>query len=213
MTGFDFESALRWARFDPQRTLARRNDTELPFLSEPAQAGTELLLDTCVYIDGLQGRTPDGVADLLDIRLNNHSTVAIQELMHTVGVLDPNDPRTAVAIRQIGATIGAMRPHRVFAPDPDVTGRAALLSGMLCRLQGYQKDARLRALQDCILFLQAQKLGFTLLTANIGDFDFLLQLIPAGRVLFYRIGSVSGGGRSVSTCIPSSEAQPARTDR
>jgi len=36
------------------------------------------------------------------------------------------------------------------------------------------------------LFLQAQKLGFTVLTANIVDFDILLQLLPAGRVLLYR---------------------------
>jgi hypothetical protein len=57
---------------------------------------------------------------------------------------------------------------------------------MLCRLQGYEKDARLRALQDCVLFLQAQKLGFTVLTANVSDFDYLLQLISTGRALFYR---------------------------
>lgn len=151
-----------------------------------AEAGQELLLDTCVYIDGLQGRAPKVVADLLDIRHSNHSTVAIQELMHTVGVLDPNHPGTRTAIAQIGVIIDCMPSHRMFAPDPDVAGRAALLSGMLCRLQGYQNDQRLRALQDCVLFLQAQKAGFTVLTANVGDFDYLLQLIPTGRVLFYR---------------------------
>ncbi|TIQ70127.1 MAG: DNA-binding protein, partial [Mesorhizobium sp.] len=59
-------------------------------------------------------------------------------------------------------------------------------SGMLCRLQGYKNDSRLRALQDCVLFLQAQKLGCTVLTGNISDFDYLLQLIPTGRVLMYR---------------------------
>jgi hypothetical protein len=37
-----------------------------------------------------------------------------------------------------------------------------------------------------VLFLQAQKLGFTVLTANIADFDILLQLIPTGRALLYR---------------------------
>lgn len=37
-----------------------------------------------------------------------------------------------------------------------------------------------------MLFLQAQKLDLTVLTRNIADFDCLLQLIPAGRVLFYR---------------------------
>ena len=106
--------------------------------------------------------------------------------MHTVGVLHPKHPCTKAAVRQIGMTIDAMQPHRTFAPDGDVLGMAALLSGMLCRLQGYQRDARLRALQDCVLFLQAIKLGFTVLTANVNDFDYLLQLIPTGRALFYR---------------------------
>lgn len=188
MSDFDFDAAVRWARFDPYQTLARREDDELPFVSDRADSGQELLLDTCVYIDGLQGRAPEVVADLLDIRVSNHSTVAIQELMHTVGVLDPKHAGTKGAVLQIGVTITDMKPHRIFAPDPDVLGRSALLSGMLCRLQGYEKDARLRALHDCVLFLQAQKMGFTVLTANVSDFDYLLQLIPSGRALFYRAG-------------------------
>lgn len=186
MADFDFDAAVRWGRFDPQRSLARRKDTELPFISEEAEGGSEILLDTCVYIDRLQGRAPEALRALMDVRRTNHSTVAIQELMHTIGVLDPNHPQTKTAIRQIRTVLQAMRPHRVFAPDPDLLGRAALLSGMLCRLQGYDKDARLRALQDCILFLQSSKLGLTLVTGNIKDFDSLLQLIPSGRVLFYR---------------------------
>jgi hypothetical protein len=39
---------------------------------------------------------------------------------------------------------------------------------------------------DGVLFLQAAKLGLTLLTRNISDFDYLLQMMPAGRVLLYR---------------------------
>jgi hypothetical protein len=42
----------------------------------------------------------------------NHSTIAIQELMHTVGVLDPVDPRTPVAVAEIRGHIRSMRPHR-----------------------------------------------------------------------------------------------------
>ena len=40
--------------------------------------------------------------------------------------------------------------------------------------------------QDSLLFLQALKLGFTILTANVREFDLLLQLMPTGRALFYR---------------------------
>jgi hypothetical protein len=106
--------------------------------------------------------------------------------MHTVAVLDPEDRRSPAAVATIRGLILSMPPHRIFAPDVNVLGRAALLSGILCRLQGYAADRKLRALQDCVLFLQGEKLGFTVLTANIGDFDLLLQLQPAGRVLFYR---------------------------
>ena len=89
MAEFDFDAARRWARFDPQKTLARRGDNELPFVGEEG-----LLLDTCVYVDQMQDRSPQVLDDLIAQRQANHSTVAIQELMHTVGVLNPSDART-----------------------------------------------------------------------------------------------------------------------
>jgi hypothetical protein len=44
----------------------------------------------------------------------------------------------------------------------------------------------LRRHADCVLFLQARKLGLVVLTANVNDYDILPQLLPAGRALFYR---------------------------
>jgi hypothetical protein len=183
---FDFDAAHRWARFDPQRTLTRRGEGELPFVNASLMGGQGLLLDTCVYIDQMQDRSPQVLDDMIAQRQVNHSSVAIQELMHTVGVLKASDTRTADIIAEIGKQIRAMPPHRIFAPDVEVLGRAALLSGILCRLQGYEKDGKLRALQDCIMFLQGQKLGLVVLTANVSDYDILLQLVPTGRALFYR---------------------------
>jgi predicted nucleic acid-binding protein len=144
------------------------------------------LLDTCVYIDQLRDRSPDILDRLVATRQVNHSTVAIQELMHTVGVLDPDDPRTPWGVAEIRSLIRSMPPHRVFAPDADILGRAALLSGIACRLQGYAADHKVRALHDCVLLLHAQRLGLTLLTGNVADFDILLQLVRSGHVLFYR---------------------------
>jgi predicted nucleic acid-binding protein len=186
MPGFDFDAALRWARLGPRRALARRSDNELPFVDEDHLAGQPLLLDTCVYIDQMQGRAPAIVELLVEARHVNHSTIAVQELMHTVGVLKPDDRRTAAAIAAIETQIKAMPEHRLFAPDIEVLGRAAILAGILSRDQGYARDDKLKALHDCVLFLQAQKLGFAVLTRNIAEFDLLLQLHPAGRVLFYR---------------------------
>lgn len=185
MTGFDYDRAVRWARLGRTLALSRRHDSDLPFLVSAAP-GPGILLDTCVYIDQLQGKLPTVVDDLIDVRLAHHSTVGIAELMHCVGSLDPTDARTHDAVQGIGKVIKLMRPHRLFEPDADIIGRAAILGGILSRSQGYQKDNRLRAINDCVLFLQAGKLGLTVLSRNIRDFDFLLQLIPTGRVLFYR---------------------------
>jgi predicted nucleic acid-binding protein len=190
VAGFDAAAARRWAaRLDPGRTLARRADAALPFAGVDDLAGQPLLLDTCVYIDQMQGRAPKLVEQLIDTRQVNHSAVAIQELMHTVGALDPADRRTPAVVQTVCGLVEAMPEHRIFPPDADVLGRAALLAGLLSRLQGYARDARLNALQDCVLFLQAQKLGFIVLTANLAEFDLLLQLAPTGRVLLYRNGN------------------------
>ena len=89
MAEFDFDAARRWAHFDPQKTLKRRRDNELPFVNPGSIGGQGLLLDTSVYIDQMQDRSPQILDDLIAKRQVNHSTVAIQELMHTVGVLNP----------------------------------------------------------------------------------------------------------------------------
>lgn len=186
MAEFDFDSALRWFRFDPKERLVRRPDTDLPFLDHNTARGLGLLLDTCVYIDQLRGKFPDHAAQILESRQIHHSTVAIQELMFGVGILDPRDRRTASTILSLRALVTAMRPHRTFAPDPDLLGRAAMIAGLLSRSQGYAGDSRKRALMDATLFLQAQKLGLMIVTANIGDFDLMLQLLPSVRVGLYR---------------------------
>lgn len=134
----------------------------------------------------MQGKLPPPLLAAIDGRAASHSTIAIQEMMHAVGRLDPADPRSATARSAIGNVIVSMPEHRVLAPDADLLGRAALFSGILHRMQGLGREDNFRLLHDCVLFLQAQKLGLTLLTANVADFDIMLQLAPAGRVVFYR---------------------------
>ena len=123
---FDFRSAERFRRRAPARTLARRPDDALPFLGSEASAGNGLLLDTCVYIDQMQGKAPRVVEDLLAVRLVNHSAVAVQELLHAVGVLDPDDVRTGPAVAAIKGAIEAMPAHRLFVPDMNTLGQAAV---------------------------------------------------------------------------------------
>nr|WP_245513264.1 DNA-binding protein [Enterovirga rhinocerotis] len=168
-----------------ERRLVPRGDDDLPFIAGAAAAGASLLLDTCVYIDRAQGRIPPIVRDTIAVRTVTHSSVALQELLFTVGRLDPNDPRSATAVTAIEAMVRAMPSHRLFTPSVDVLAAASVYAGILSRSQGYAKDDRRRAVNDCALFLQAHKLGLTVLTRNVRDFDLLLQLVPNGRVLLY----------------------------
>lgn len=186
MTKFDIDASLRWIRSFPTKSLARRPDTQLPFVDNAEIGGQPLLLDTCVYIDRMQGQSTDRVKELMATRLNNHSSVAIQELAHTIGVLDPADPRTPNVVRVIKEVISSMPGHRILTPDVDILGRAAVLNGIICRIQGYTNSQRLRCLQDCTLYLLALKYGLIVSTKNISDYDFCNQLVPSGRVLFYR---------------------------
>jgi hypothetical protein len=63
--------------------------------------GKELLLDTCVYIDVLQGRTPVAVDALLQVRTLNHLSVCVAELVHAFGRLDPRHPGTATMLKEL----------------------------------------------------------------------------------------------------------------
>ncbi len=186
MSKFDIDSASRWLKGLPLKTLARRSDDELPFIDQTAIGGQALLLDTCVYIDRLQGKAPLLLKHMMAARHNNHSTVCIQELAHTIGVLDPKDPRSPAVQKTVAEVIRSIPVHRILTPDADILGRAAVMSGVLCRLQGYSQDQKRKCLQDCVLYLQALKYGLLLISRNISDFDYCLQLIPTGNVVFYR---------------------------
>lgn len=72
MAAFDFDAARRWARFAPRGTIARRSDAALPFVDPDRLTGAGLLLDTCVYIDHMQNRSPKILDDLVAQRQVHH---------------------------------------------------------------------------------------------------------------------------------------------
>ena len=190
MSSFDIDAALRWlARRGVPAAAGHALASDDPRYVDPDGTITQhVLLDTCVYIDQLRGSVPAAVDDVLSRSFAHHSIVAMQELAHAVGVLDPADGRTARTVAAIAARMRGVSPHRLHVPDADTLGRAALLAGYLCRLRGYARDDRMRALHDCVLFLQARKRGYAVLTANVRDFALLVRMEPHGRVLFYRTG-------------------------
>lgn len=163
----------------------RRADADLPFVTDRTTlAGRELLLDTSVYVDVLQGRTPTAVDRLLQTRIINHSTVALSELTHLLGALDPAHPRTAGVLKALGQTIDDIPPHRLTQPSTRACGEAGMLTGLATRLTGQANGMVL--LNDALLFLHAAEAGCALLTGNIRDFDWFDQLLPGTGVLLYR---------------------------
>ncbi|MGB3386998.1 MAG: hypothetical protein WBA88_03350 [Pseudaminobacter sp.] len=193
---FDLEGALRSLK--PQRRTAgleRRADSDLAWAANEAPIGGALLLDTSVYLDVLQGRTPQTVDDLLTYRLCHHSAVCLAELSHVFGRLDPAHKTTKAILRAVQETIEDIPAHRLHAPDATTWGRAGMSAGLMFRLSHLPKGEghERRFLNDALLHHQAGMLGATVLTGNIRDFDFLSQLVPSVRVIFYRR---DGGSRA-----------------
>jgi predicted nucleic acid-binding protein len=145
------------------------------------------MYDTTVYIDVLQGRFPASGEPLLRAADAWHSTVAESELASTCALLDPAHPATREVIKQIAAVIEKISPYRSIAPDREIWRDAGLLAGTIARLQGTPRGDLRRMLNDALIFATARKYGHSVLTRNITDFDFLHQLDPSGRVMFYRV--------------------------
>ena len=186
---FDLSQALRTLKPQKQtRSLRRRVDSELHWAADEPALGGPILLDTCVYIDVIQGRSPASADDLLNFRICHHSCVSLAELTHVFGRLDPAHAETASVLDRVGDAIGAIPSHRLHAPDAAVWGWAGMLAGELARLNGAPKGQgnERRWLNDALIATQARGHGAAVLTGNIGDFDFLSQLIPALRVVNYR---------------------------
>jgi predicted nucleic acid-binding protein len=185
-SSFTARSVLRRLKPEKRRApLIRRSVSALPFVERAAALPRTLLYDTTVYVDILQGRFPE--AGEVAIRAADawHSTVSEAELIAPCGFLNPDHPGTVETTRQIMAVIERRPAHRTIAPDQETWLVAGVLSGILARLQGYGRADRRRVLNDALIFATAQKHGMAVLTRNTDDFDFLQQLDPSGKVVFY----------------------------
>lgn len=183
---FDLRRSLR--RIKPHRftqPIRRRPRAELPFVLNSPAPGGELLLDTCVYIDVLQGNTPPAVDVLLELRTSNHLAVCVAELTHGFGRLDPRHPATEAVLRTIGRAVAAIPPHRLETPTSDVVIEAGILAGLVFRLCALQPGQEVAALNDATIYLHAMANGQTVLTRNVRDFDVMNQILPNGRIMFY----------------------------
>ena len=186
---FDLKGAER--EIKPQKGttgLQERPRAGLRWAADEPKTGSPILLDATVYIDILQGKAPAAIDDLLRYRSIFHSAVCLAELTHVFGRLDPEDPRTAKTLATVAGVIEDDIPrHRLFAPDTRTWGEAGMLAGKVLRSAELPKGRGLerKLLNDCLIYLQARRIGAAVLTRNRRDFDFLNQLVPTGAAIFY----------------------------
>ena len=184
----DFEHVLRQLKPEKRHHgLKPRDENQLPFIGiSPGRIET-LLYDTTVYVDILEGRFPLGNEAVLRAATAWHSAVTEAELATACTSIDPTDPRSRDVVKRITRLFDLRPAHRTIAPDREVWQRAGALAGVIARLQRLSKPDRRSILNDALIFSTGRKFGHTVLTRNIRDFDFLNQLDPLGRILFYRI--------------------------
>ena len=177
--------------FDPAawpRQLSHRPDAELPFDPALVPHGAALLPDSCFYIDALKGLVPPGVAALvrLPTRPLLHSTVCRAELTAGSAKLPLADPRTLTSRARISSMLARMPGEWLVQPSAGAWDEAGALAGTLARTQGLAKGAHLTLVLDAVVLLTALERDAVVLTANVRDFDLLLQLRSEARVLLYR---------------------------
>ena len=135
----DLARSLR--RIKPEKrtgSLSPRPTTALNFVDAADAFGPPLLLDTCVYLDTLQGRLPLVAHRLLVARPIRHVSVVLGELSHRFGRVAPS-PQNDAAMARLRQTIERIDDRLVGIPSPGICLEAGILAGLVFRLGGFQE--------------------------------------------------------------------------
>jgi hypothetical protein len=188
----DLAGILRWLK--PERRIERLvpRDESLLTAAETASGLTgPIMPDATAYIHARQGRLPPAAVPLFSRPLL-HSPIALAEIAASVGWLDPRHPKTATRARILSTMLGRVPSQRIVELHSNVVLGAAVLAGLLARIQGYAAADYRSLLSDAMILLGARARGCTVLTANIRDFDLMTQIVADARVVFYRALPASG---------------------
>lgn len=183
----DIGKLLRSTRLARRATeLPTREDDDLTFFGDASEMGEAIMLDTCVYIDQLQGRLPVEIEARILARSSFHSSLVLSELCFPFGRLDPADPRTEGALDAIEDLISDIPDRRILEPSPETQMRGAVLAGAMARVLGYNEAQRKKGLMDAMIAAHASQENLLLITRNVADYDRLSQLDSKLKVAFYR---------------------------
>jgi predicted nucleic acid-binding protein len=182
----DLDRLLR--RLKPEKRTAPLVGRPVPELVAAGRTAPRcpLVPDTTVYIHAGQGKLPVHVAAMVRDWPLRHCSVALGEIAHALGRLDPGHPQTPARRACLEDLLRRIPSHRLISPDPAAHLQAGILTGILARLQGLPASAHRQRLNDLLILVTAQQAGAAVLTANVGDFDLAQQLLPEAGVVFYQ---------------------------
>jgi hypothetical protein len=168
------------------RTLAYRARAELPFDARAVSGATPVMLDTTVYLDALKAPgLPMPIAALVARNVVLHCSIACAELAVRVGHLDPAHPLSARHRAPLVEILSRMVPARIVAPSADAWTEAAVVAGILARIQGFAREARRAVLYDAMMLLTAIEARAALISRNVRHMDLLLRFRSDAQVLLY----------------------------
>lgn len=182
---FDIDRIVR--SFKPEKrvvALAPRHPPDL-IAGSAAMARRPVVPDTTVYVHAGQGKPPLHIATVLQQWPLLHCSVALGEIAHSIGRLDPAHPRTAYRRAYLERILRQVPQHRVIAPGDEVQVSAGVLTGMLARLLHLPSGGHRLRINDVLICLTALKNGAAILTANVGDFDLVQQLVPSAEIIYH----------------------------
>lgn len=190
-------------RHDPDafvRSLARRDDGDLPFEIARLPPDLPVMLDTSFYIQRQRRRLPTDVLAFVESRAVLHSGIACLELVISAGILDPAHPDTPRNRAAIMEVLQAISDAEIVEPSAAAWAEAGMVAGILARTQHLarpkkelspveaccQEGLRRKLINDALLFLSAHEQGAILVSMNSKDMDLLLRFRPEVHVLLFR---------------------------
>ena len=166
--------------------LHRRIDGDLPFDAGDRDMEKPLLLDTNVYLDAQKGKLPIELGKALIDSPILHSATVIGEMTFTLAMLDPTNLKTSANRDLVFRTLMDIPATRIVSPSARAIAIASLRAGYVSRVLSYPKESRRKLLNDAVIFETARENGATLISANVVDYDRLLQIDPEVSVVLYR---------------------------
>ncbi|HEY6433798.1 MAG TPA: PIN domain-containing protein [Acetobacteraceae bacterium] len=144
------------------------------------------MLDTTVYVDALKAPgLPVSIAALIARNVVMHSAIARAELAISIGHLDPAHPKTPAHRAPLLEVLARMAPARIVAPGAAAWTEAAIIAGILARIQAYRREDRRAVFNDALMVLTSIEVGAALISRNVRHMDLLLRFRPDAKLVLY----------------------------